>query len=329
VRLERTRSIGIGPLDQGDAHARTLLTGSPTGAVATNTVDYIQARFGSGKLTNNSNYHTWLKYLHGVYRFSDQFVARASFNNSITRPNLNNLAASATINDSSTPPSANIPNRDLKPEHGRNLFASLEYYFPKGRGYLTLSGARRDITNLIRSSTVDLTPDEDFTFGGENFAGYRVTTVDNVGRAHLSSLELSYRQNLTFLPGIWKSFSVFGNFTRLHYDDYENFRRPEMMGNGGFSFDRRGISLRWNAVWVPRFRTGAVGADGWAQSRGERLQHDLQFGYRFSRYATFYINGRNVFNQIIKDSLSYQGRHISSNFNDYGVVWTFGVRGTF
>jgi iron complex outermembrane receptor protein len=329
VRLERTRSIGIGPLDEGDAHARRLLTGSSTGAVDVNSVAYIQARYGSSKLSNNSNYHTWLKYLHAVYRFSDQFVARASFNDSITRPNLNNLAASAVISETSVPPSANIPNPDLKPERGRNVFGSLEYYFPKGRGFLTLSGARRDITNLIRSRTVDLAANEDFIFGGENFAGYRVTTVDNVGQAHLSSLELSYRQNLTFLPGIWKSFSVFGNFTRLHYDNYDNFLRPEMMGSGGFSFDRKAVSLRWNAVWVPKFRTAAVGTDGWSSSAGERLQHDLQFGFRFSRYASLYVNGRNVFNQIISNALSYQDRHIKSNFNDYGVVWTFGVRGTF
>jgi outer membrane receptor protein involved in Fe transport len=181
------------------------------------------------------------------------------------------------------------------------------------------------------STTVDLPVGENFpNDDGLDLGGYRVTSSDNIGRPHLSSLEFSYRQNLVFLPGAWKALSVFGNYTRLSFDNYENFRRPHHLGTGGLSFDRRGLSLRWNAAWAPTYRRAAVNATtGFAGGLGTRLTHDAQLSYRFSKLGSFYLNGRNVFNK--KQETYYIGgpRLIMTSFNDYGTVWTAGVRGQF
>ncbi|MGH7958998.1 MAG: TonB-dependent receptor domain-containing protein, partial [Opitutaceae bacterium] len=264
VRLEKTRSAGRGPTDRGDDFAKRLLTGDPNAAIPTTSLDYIRARYGSDA-TNTSKYHTWLKYLHATYRWSNEVILRASFNDSITRPNLSNLANGVTINPDALPfPTANIPNPALQPEHGRNIFTSVEYYFPKGAGFVSISGARRDITNLIATNTVDVPIGETFpNQEGIDLGGHRVTTVYNVNKAHLTNLELSYRQNLVFLPGFWRGVSVFANYTRLHFDNYENFRRPEQLASGGISFARRGVSFRWNVVYVPAYRPGGAPANGW------------------------------------------------------------------
>ncbi len=331
VRFERTRSIGIGPTDRGDRYAKNVLTGNPLASIPTNTVEYVQARYGSSAIVNNSEYNTWLKYLHATYRHDESLIFRASFNNSITRPDLSNLSGGVTINETSIPLSASIPNPNLKAESGRNFFTSAEYYFPKGAGFLTVSGARRDISNLIRSNLVRVPPGENFpNDDGLDLGGYDVTTTDNVGRAHLTSLEFSYRQNLVFLPGAWKKLSVFGNYTRLRFDNYENFRRPHHIANGGVSFDHRGLSLRWNVNWRPRYRQGAVNAAGVAGALGARLQHDAQLNYRFSKAASFFLTGRNVFNQRTKNYTVVSGdRFLLTNYFDNGTVWTAGVRGQF
>jgi TonB-dependent receptor len=263
VRVEKTRSAGRGPTDHGDDYAKTLLTGNPLANIPTNTAAYYQARYG-GDATNASDYHTWLKYLHATYRLTDDFILRASFNDSITRPNLDNLAGGLTVNEDVSPHTATIPNPNLQPEHGRNMFFAAEYYFPKRAGFFTVSAARRDINNLIRTNLYVLDPTEDFP-NQENLdlRGYRVTTFDNVGKAHVGSLEFSYRQNMVFLPGMWQRLSLFANYTRLHFDDYENFRRPQNLTSGGLSFDNRGLSLRWNFVWVPIHRRSAIGTNGW------------------------------------------------------------------
>ncbi len=329
VRLEGTRSSGRGPTDRGDDYAKQRLTGDPNANIPTTSLDYIQARYGADA-TNSSSYHTWLKYLHATYRLTNAFVLRASFNDSITRPPLDNLAGGVAINPDSNPPTARVPNPDLKPEHGRNLFASAEYYFPKGAGFFTVSGSRRDISNLIRSNTFDVPIGGDYITDDDlNLGGYRVTTSDNVGKAHVGTLEVSYRQNLVFLPGMWRRVSIFGNYTRLRFDDYENFRRPGNLANGGVSFDHRGFSLRWNVVWVPTFRRGAIPASGWAAMEGARLTHDLQLGYRLSNYVTLFATGRNIFNRPQRNYWGPVRGDLVNRYSDYGSIWTVGVRGVF
>jgi iron complex outermembrane receptor protein len=329
VRMEKTRSTGRGPLDRGDVAARRAI-GVPLTGTAPTSAEYYTARY-AGSASNSSDYHTWLKYLHATYRLTNELIFRASFNNSITRPNLDNLAGGITLNPDATPyPTASIPNPDLKAEAGRNLFASAEYYFPKHAGFFTVSAARRDITNLIRSGTEDIPIDESFPNSeGLDLGGYRVTTSDNVGKAHLSTMEFSYRQNMVFLPGMWQRLSVFANYTILHFDNYENFRRPENLTSGGMSFDHRGLSLRWNVVWVPIHRRGAIPANGWVNMTGERLSHDMQAAYRLSSRLSLFVSARNIFNRAQRTYSGPVRSDIIQSHNDYGAIWTMGVRGQF
>jgi iron complex outermembrane receptor protein len=329
VRMEKTRSTGRGPTDRGDDYAKRLLTGNPNANIPTTSLEYIQARYGSDAI-NSSDYHTWLKYLHATYRLTSDVIFRASFNDSITRPDLSNLAGGIAINPDATIPTARIPNPGVKPEHGRNLFVSAEYYFPKRAGFFTISAARRDISDLIRPTTVDVPLDETFpNQEGLDLAGYRVTTTDNVVNSHLSTAEFSYRQNMVFLPGFWQRLSVFANYTVLHFDNYENFNRPDNLASGGISFDHRGLSFRWNVVWVPIFRRGAIPANGWVSMEGERLMHDMQFAYRFSSRLTVFASGRNVFNANQRNYWGPGRSDITAAHRDNGAIWTVGLRGMF
>ncbi len=329
VRMEKTRSTGRGPLDRGDLFARRQVGAALPPAAAPTSAVYYNARY-AGDASNSSDYHTWLKYLHATYRLTNDLIFRASFNDSITRPDLSNLAGGITLNPDSTPPAASIPNPNLQAEAGRNMFVSAEYYFPKRAGFFTVSAARRDITNLIRSSVYVLDPDEDFPNSEDlDLRGYRVTTTDNIGKAHVGSIEFSYRQNMVFLPGVWQRLSAFANYTILHFDDYENFRRPENLTSGGVSFDYKGISARWNVVWVPIHRRGAIPANGWVNMTGERLNHDMQLGYRLLSGLTLFVNARNIFNRQQRSYFGPGRSDIIISHNDYGAIWTMGVRGSF
>lgn len=329
VRMEKTRSSARGPTDRGDDTAKRLLTGNPNASIPTNTAEYYLARYTPDAI-NTSDYHTWLKYLHATYRLTSDMILRASFNNSITRPDLEFLTGGVTVNEDFAPPVATIPNPNLQPEHGRNLFFAAEYYFPKRAGFFTVTATRRDIKNLIRQTTHVLDPDEDFpNQEGLDLRGYRVTTRENVANAHVSSVEFSYRQNMVFLPGMWQRLSLFGNYTILHYDNYENFLRPENLVNGGLSFDHKGIAFRWNFMWVPIHRRGAIAANGWRDMVGERLTHDMQFGYRFSSRVSVFVNARNIFNRPQRNYWGPMRSDLVTSHNDYGTIWTVGMRGQF
>jgi iron complex outermembrane recepter protein len=330
-RYERTRALGRAAADIGVGAARERLTGSRTAAIPTDTVDFILARYGR-RADSRSEYNTPLKYLHSTYRLSDGTVFRASYNDSINRPQLNNLTRVVTDNPEATPlPTANIPNRELKPEYGRNLFVSAEKYFPRGGGYLTISGARRDIKDLIRTVVREQGPGEKTEVGDLVFEGpYRITTVDNVAKVHLATGEISYRQNMTFLPGMWQRLSLSANYTRLHYDHYDNFLRGKYFANGSLSFNHKGFSIWWKTVFYPARRTSAFNAStGYANMSSERLQHDLEAAYRFSRYATVYFTARNLFNQVERTFLGPGRTDIMTRYSDYGTIWNIGIRGTF
>mgnify|MGYP001559448962 FL=1 len=90
-------------------------------------------------------------------------------------------------------------------------------------------------------------------YDGE-YVGYNLRTSANGGFAKVRGLELAYQQQFTFLPGFWKSFGVFINYTRLQTEG--NFGgttvtrtgqvpgfTPES-GNLGISYIRGGMSLR-------------------------------------------------------------------------------------
>jgi outer membrane receptor protein involved in Fe transport len=127
-----------------------------------------------------------------------------------------------------------------------------------------------------------------------------------------------------------KAVSIFGNYTLLRYDNYENFRRPHHLANGGVSFDHRGLSLRWNVTWAPTYRRNAVTpATGYGLSWAEHVSHDAQLAYRVSRRVSLFVNGRNVFNRQRRSLFTSGEDTILQNFADNGTVWTFGVRGQF
>ncbi|MBI5767364.1 MAG: TonB-dependent receptor [Verrucomicrobia bacterium] len=329
-RHERTRGVFNAPASLTDAQTRLRLTGSRTGTVDTASGDYIRTRYGSIRKDGHADYRTTLSYLHANYRFSRDLLLRASYNESITRPDLNRLAGTITINnDTAIPPTATIGNPDLKPEQARNIYTSLEYYLPKQVGMFSVSFSRRDLKDLIRTTIFDIPPDGEFD-GDPQWAGWRLSTVDNVAKAHNSSWEFSYRQRLSFLPWEFgRDFTLWANHTHLIFDNYDNFRRPQNMANGGIEYRRGRFSARWNTNWTSNVRTGAIPANGWASYTNEKLFHDLQLNYTLWRNYTLTLTGRNVLHapQLIT---SAGGRSdIMTRYLDIGSIWTFGVKGTF
>lgn len=335
VRWERTRGISRGPNDIGDAAARRILTGSTTGTVVTDSVDYVQTRYGS-QASAGTNYDTWLKYLHLNYRFNDRLTFRMSYNDSITRPDPNRLAGGITVtNELADPPTASVPNPDLKPEHGVNKFVSAEYYFPKGGGFVTVSFARRDIDQLIRTTPEDIPIGGSYA-GDPFFGGYRINTADNVAKAHTSSLEFNYRQNLGFLGDrawlpstFWRRVQVFGNFTRLWFDNYENFRRPQLLANGGVTVGLGDVSVSWRVNWTPMFRRGAAQANGWTNFDDERILNDVELGWKISRRYDFFITARNVFNEPTRTVWGNPNVNILNRYFESGSIFTMGLNATF
>lgn len=327
LRVERTRGFGRGPSDLGDALTRLKLTGGRTGTVDTTSPDYILTRY-EPRAGHLEPYNTALKYLHTNYKFTKDLIGRASYNESITRPDLNRMFPGITgINDTADPHTVTIGNPDLRPEKARNIYLSLEYYM-RNAGFATVSVARRDIKDLIRSVTYDVPVDGEL-WGDPFWAGYRVSSVDNVAKAHNSSLELSYRsQNMKFLPSYLSGLSFFSNGTFIKYDNINNFLRPKKLANAGVSYRWKDFSAYWRVNWTGTQRTAANNAAGVARFYAPRTMQDVGADFMLRRGLTFYITGRNIFNAVGNEEYSTRPDVLQRRVYT-GAIWNFGIKGVF
>jgi TonB-dependent receptor len=326
LRFERTRGWGQGPGNLGDALTKEILTGSRTGTVDTSGVPYITTRYAL-RSSFIAPYDTWLRYLHTNYKFRRNLVARLSFNESISRPDYNRMISGVTINnDIAIPPTATLNNPDLKPERARNWNLNVEYY-PREMDFVSVSFTRRDIKDLIRSQSFDIPIDGTF-LDDPAWAGWRLSSYDNVAKAHTSSLELSYSSRLTYLPGALRGLSVMVNYTKMFFDNYENFRRPTMNASAGVNYRWRNFSASWSTTWSPAYRNQAYNSSNVASFNGERLLHDIGANYQINRSMTIMLTGRNVFNSSTGETFSNYPSMVQ-RWVFTGSVWQLGLKGTF
>ncbi len=339
VRYERTRGRAAGPSDIGQRETDRRIYGTinplPPIVVDRTSAEYLQTRYGGGRKYATQDYGTWLRYLHTTYRFNENLVLKSSWNQAISRPDMNRLIGGLVVTNDDpnnpTPNRANAGNADLVPELSKTLNVSLEYY-TKGVGLLSVSGFRRDFKDLIRSRTY-LVPSGG-SWNGELLPvsvspeDWEINSVDNVGKAHMSSLEFSFTRELSFLPGPLSRVRLNANYTRIRYDIYENFFRPTNIANLSWFIPYRDFRLQWNTNWRPGYRTEVVTAsNGWPNHVRESLSHTMDFTWVFARNMDFFVNARNVFNQ---DGGTYRGRSdLRTRWVETGAIWATGVRATF
>ncbi len=326
VRFEKTTSWGRGPDDVGDLEARRRLTGP----VVTTSAAYQTARYGQ-KRSKGSDYDNVFKYLHISYELMANLLVRASYNDAITRADIANLIPGiSNVNETAIPPTANVNNPDLKPELSRNLNASVEYYF-SGVGMIGATVFRSDIKDLQRRIPIDVGAEG--LDGDVSYAGYRIRQWTNVAKAHLTGFELNYSQQLKFLPSILQNISVFANHTHVRFDTWDNFlESPKNTANVGIAYRKSRLGFQLNANWTG-FKmiaappaAGAANA-GWASYERERFMCDFNIDFEIMRGASFFISGRNIFNEPL---ITYIGRSdIATRWAQYGGIWTTGVKARF
>jgi len=342
VRFEHTRGRAAGPSDLGQRETDRRILGTiaptlPAAELATlrQSAEYLTTRYGGGRQYARTDYNTWLRYLHTTYRFTDSLVLKSSWNQAISRADMNRLIGGLVVtNDDPANPQpnrANAGNANLKPELSKTLAFTLEYY-TRGIGQLSVSAYRRDFKDLIRGRTF-LVP-AGGTWNGEPLPAtvspedWEISTVDNVAKSHMASLEFSFTRELSFLPGPLSRVRVNANYSRMRYDSYENYYRPTNVANLSWFIPYRAFRLQWNTNWRPGYRTEvATGTNAWPNFVRESLTHTVDFTWNFRRNFDVFLNARNVFNQ---DGGTYRLRSdLRTRWVETGAIWSTGVRATF
>jgi iron complex outermembrane receptor protein len=321
LRFERTDSWGKGVNDIGDLAAKRAVDPINWATVPTTSDAYLVARYG-GRLTRDSRYNTGLAHLHGTYRLRENLLFRAAYHDAITRADISNLIPGvSSVNESTF--TLTTTNPDLKPEKSKNVNLSLEYYF-EPVGQVTASWFQSDIKNLQRTRTGIAVTD---TWLASVYPGYTLSITDNVAATKMGGFEIDYVQQLTFLPGHLKGIGVFANYTRLHFDTWDNYlNAAKDTWNAGLSYTKGPFYGQFRVNYTGKRQTSTA-VSGWYNYDGERRMCDVTASYRLTRRVSLFVNGKNIFDEPI---WGYLGREEAwARYARFGGFWEVGVKGAF
>jgi len=311
-----------------DANART---GSPA-----------RARTATSELDFDSLYPS----LSVKYTPKKDIVIRGGFSQTIGIPDYSEIlpvftAASAAAQSDGT---FSIPAANLKPYRTTNLDLNLDYYL-KNSGVVSVSVFRKYISDYILARPMTGTEMAAVASQyGLNLADYGATVGvvrENGPATQVQGVELSYAQNLTFLPKPFEGISFQANFT---YTDISASSPDAIRENDALLAQSRSVSPKtlnvilgyrlgkWNATitnnWVSASEFGGFVATSalvgtanntdptkdtrFALFRDEKNTTDIKIEYAFNKKFSMYFLVRNVFNSPRED---YMRGYLPQNSN--------------
>jgi TonB-dependent receptor len=196
VRLEETYVEGHGARQTGTINANTPLTDA---------IARLSRTRASTAYTPDP-----FKYLHLTYHFTDTLQARASYTESIARPNFGSIIPGLTIGTNTV----TAANTGLLPSRAENIDVSIEWY-PSGSSIVKAAFFSKDIQDyLVNNASLITAPIPELDIGND-LIGYTLTTTQNLGKAKIEGFELEGRYRFRHLPEWFRNIEVFANYTKL------------------------------------------------------------------------------------------------------------------
>jgi TonB-dependent receptor len=291
----------------------------------------------SGEITTRSFGYSetfWLPGVHYRIEATESLVARASYNRSYARPQLDQLALGRFTDDD-----GNIAdgNPDLRPATSDNFDLSLEYYTEQG-GLYSIGFFYKDIQDFHYTETYDF----DVLDAGGNPIEVDGGDLEferpvNGNDAENYGLELVIRQPMFFLPGPLRGLIFSGSATFTESEaSYPNRSDRDGLPLEGFSDFLFTAALDY--VWGDfRARVDYRYRSDYIEGLGSDIESDEFYASEFrwdAEIAYQLRSGLWIFASVIniteEAQISYQGyRPFVEDASYAGRKWTFGVEYTF
>ena len=144
------------------------------------------------------------------------------------------------------------------------------------------------------------------------------------GTRRIRGVDVEYSQQLVFLPGFLRGFSVFGSVSRT-IPDLQIVDLVSKSANGGLRFSNHRFNSQLRFTWTAARATSITTVR--SQWERERLMFDFSGGYKINRTYELTFSCRNVFNQALESYFNAPGTIAYKD--NFGAVWTAGIRGRF
>jgi iron complex outermembrane recepter protein len=294
-----------------------------------------ERQFNRGKVETKGDYQNVFPGFHVNYEVLPTLQFRGSYNKSITRPAVASLLPFNTVNTDTRSVVAGNP--DLKPFTSDNTEIAVQKYF-EPVGMIEISVFQKDIINYTRAFASIIPAGAENGFDGQ-YEGYTLSTSRNIGTAKIRGFEIRYEQQFTFLPGFWRGFGTFGNFsyTKAEGSFGGTFAKPTLenqrpkAANGGISYVGHGLQARLLGNWEDSFfRT--VSVNGLSDNIADpRFIVDFKLQYRFNKRYEFYLDVQNLTNTYVHTQLRNAGEFRRLHFyaQRMGTIYSTGMKFSF
>lgn len=266
--------------------------------------------------------------LNANYAINDNLVARAAYARTLGRPDVQYVVAGITVpvptdTNATTARTIVVGNPGLKPWTADSFHLSLDSYHLKG-GFGSVGVYRKKVSNFFaqRGQPTSAATLEEYGIPPGDISymladNYVLRRWENVGDATLDGVELSYRQDLLFLPSWLQLVQAWVNVTRLRVGgrnaaDFVGFS-PETL-TAGLNYIRPRFSVRLTAAYQAETKRAEVVVTPGTSTEGFIPQSTYEYQAAYTRYGVsaeyawskrfaFYVNWDDV---LAGDRLLYR-----------------------
>jgi len=353
VRVEQTNVSGEGRLIDPTRNFQQRPDGSYILGANGRPLTIAPAGVQTTMLTNvdrglraEKEYFRWFPSLNASFNLRENLIARAGYYHSVGRPNFSQYAGSLTLPDTELPASTSnritVNNAGIKAWEARTYKVTLEYYFERV-GLFSVGAFRRDFTNMFATTVFNASPEflSLYSLDPDDYDRFDVSTQYNLqNQVRMTGIDFNYKQALTFLPPWARGLQIFANGSAQRAIGDETNAMANYIprsGSWGISLSRPAYNLRVNWNYRGKHRRGLVAAGrsiepntyNWGT---KRLYLDVLGEYYFYKRFAVFANLRNIGDATEDFEIHNPRTPEHAQFRqreDFGSLWTFGLKGTF
>ena len=245
------------------------------------------------KINTDGNFAGFYPSLNLKYKLSPQTNIRAAVTRSLSRPNYYDLAPWQEIERRRK--RINQGNPNLQEENATNLDLLFEHYFSS---IGLLSGG------IFHKEVRDVLFDYSYLQTGGEFDGYRINTVSNGTKGHVTGFELAWQQQFTFLPGWLNGFGVYANYSYTRskltipfMETKRDIALPDMrphVGNFSLTYEKYGFSGRISSYFFATYLREVGDEERFDIYEKGRIQLDFSASQKITRRLKAVLNISNI-----------------------------------
>ena len=283
------------------------------------------------EVRGDNSYTNILPGVHFKYDLTDRTILRFAWSNTLARPNYEDLIPRAEIVNADN--EVILGNATLDPTTSMNFDLLGEHYF-ESIGLISGGVFYKRINDFIYTF-ISEAPDDSF---GPGTAGFDVFQPLNGDDASILGVEFAFQRQLDFLPGFFRNFNIYLNYTFLtsdangirnedgdeREDDLELPNTAPNMFNASLGYAGKRFSARLSANFSDSYIDELGGNAFEDRYYDQQFFLDLNSSYAINNKLRIYADLNNITNQPLRFFQGVSERTQQAEY--YGLRLTFGLK---